>query len=231
MADENLADNDNGPDYQTARTRSVDNLQRLYGFVVGLAVTKGITGLIDALTSKSASTDPRLVVCTFACFLITVVPFFHGANRYLDATYVTRERTAKTYALLWDFVALFLEGLALFTLSMLLTNKEWFFNFLVALLTLDVVWVGFTQLTSEKESDKAPRFKLWAIINIIALFGVLTLNGIEWHSELYGIVVPTVLVAIRTVLDYVIVWKFYYPPVGGINMIPAPLPAVPPNQK
>src|SRR5690349_850145 len=73
-------------DAKEARKRSVDNLQRLYTFVVGLAVTEMLRRMLNPLATDYA------VWLMFTAFLFTVVPFYHGANRYLDATYVTGER-------------------------------------------------------------------------------------------------------------------------------------------
>ena len=80
-----------------ARKRSVDNLQRLYAVVISLAVTEAVRRTVFG----SQSTDPPELSAISAnqwliltSFLLTVIPFYHGANRYLDATYVTKERSA-----------------------------------------------------------------------------------------------------------------------------------------
>src|SRR5262245_6898700 len=104
---------------QEARKRSVDNLQRLYTVVVSLAVTESLRRLL-ANFGTGGSVAGLKEWLMFVSLIFTLVPFYHGANRYLDATYVTDERSAKRSALLIDFIFLFCEGLLFFGLAMMM---------------------------------------------------------------------------------------------------------------
>ena len=95
------------PNFPEARKRSVDNLQRLYTVVVSLAVAEGLKHLLIPKTGVPITSTDWLL---FSSLLATVVPFYHGANRYLDATYVTNERKAKHNVLILDFLVLFVEA-------------------------------------------------------------------------------------------------------------------------
>ena len=107
-----------------ARKRSVDNLQRLYTVVISLAVAESLRRLLGDTPPETIADYKQWLM--FASLIFTVVPFYHGANRYLDATYVTGERSAKPIALMVDFVMLFLEGLLFFGLAMLTSDEQWF---------------------------------------------------------------------------------------------------------
>jgi hypothetical protein len=222
-----------------ANTRSVDNLQRLYTVVVSLAVTESLrrlflgTGTLFSPPSYESS-------LMFASLIFTVVPFYHGANRYLDATYVTGERKAKPQALMLDFVILFVEALLFFGLALLTNNQPAFYTVLAILFLLDIIWVGLTNVTAHSESDKFPRYTKWAIINFIAFALLLLftwsniLNWPIWKNEVATNISLLIVVVARTVIDYILVWPFYYPGEGSSSEsaysgIPAPPPGVPPD--
>ena len=191
--------------YREARTRSVGALQVLYGFVVGLAVTEGLK---YALTEPGSDTI-RLRAAeafTFLSLLATAIPFFHGANRYLEATYVTGERApTRRWALMADFVLLLVQGLTLYALALLTSAPRSFTAALAFLLLLDVSWVLLTtRYTDADVSD----YRQWAWVNVAAcvLLGALWLIPAGWS----GPALLAVAVA-RTVGDYWISWDFYYP--------------------
>jgi hypothetical protein len=218
-------------DTKEARKRSVDNLQRLYTFVVSLAVTEMLRRMLSPLSTDYAAW------LMFVSFLFTVVPFYHGATRYLDATYVTGERTAKHFALMFDFIFLFLEGLLLFALAMQATNREWFYTMLAVLFVFDAIWVGFTNLTGEHASDKVPSYAKWAIVNVLAAAALMVsvwsnIFAEFWRNDVAKNIALVVIAIARTVYDYISVWSFYYPPgeeAARYDNIPAPRPAPPPT--
>ncbi|MCP3161808.1 hypothetical protein [Myxococcus qinghaiensis] len=201
---------------QEARKRSVDNLQRLYTVAISLAVTESLRRVITDPSGMVARPETQQVLM-FLCLISTVVPFYHGANRYLDATYVTGERTAKDAALMIDFLFLFIEGLAFFGLALLINRPEPFFTTLAALLIFDAIWIGVTNLTAKSAADKMLDYRSWATINILAAFLIAMLtwsNVIDplfWKATAARDVILTLIVILRTIYDYHKVWNFYFP--------------------
>jgi FtsH-binding integral membrane protein len=230
-----MQENNPSSDLKEARKRSVDNLQRLYTVVVSLAVTEILKRLLIN-EGKSASYKEWLM---FVSLIFTLVPFYHGANRYLDATYVTGERSAKHHALMVDFIMLFLEGLLFFGLAMVTANESLFYTVLAVLFLLDIIWVGSTNLTATRDEDKMKGYVTWAGINCIALIALLLfvwsnlLNWEFWSSDLAKSIALVGVAIIRTVFDYVRVWKFYYPADDDLKSdnIPAPAPAPLPKKQ
>lgn len=217
-----------------ARERSVNNLQLLYTIVVSLAIAQTLRHLIEVISAKGLTNFVEYYneLFMFISFIFIVVPFFHGANRYLDATYVTEERKAGHYALLIDFIALFMEGLALFGLGMVINNLNVFYSFLAGLLVLDIAWVGSTSLTGESKADKVPKFKKWAVMNALALAAILlSVWSNLWPTELIKSIMLVLIVMARTIYDYLSVWSFYYPVEKELEQIPAPRPAPPPKKE
>lgn len=222
-------------DYKEAKKRSVDNLQRLYTVVVSLAITESLRRLISGVNGTSTVPSDYSHWLMFISLLATLIPFYHGANRYLDATYVTGERQAKRAALMVDFLALFAEGLLFFALgSSIPSGPVFFYTFLAGLYFFDAMWVGSTQLTAAHEDDKWPGYRVWALVNVAAASLLLLMMWTKiftggssiWRSEMAGNVAPMLVAVGRTIFDYVKVWPFYYP--KGIDVIPAPPPAPPP---
>jgi len=219
-------------DLQKARERSVNNLQRLYVIVVGLGLTLSLQWLIGVISDagwENINLYYRQFL-VFTSFIFILVPFFHGANRYLDATYVTGERQAKDFALIIDFLLLFAEALLLFVLAMVQSDRIIFYTILSSLLILDIFWVTITNLTAKEKKDKVPKFVKWATINATTtIIIILSIWSNLWKSEIIAEIILTIVVILRAVIDYYIVWEFYYPVIqDGIGKIPAPYPAPPP---
>lgn len=215
----------------SVRERSVNNLQRLYTVVVSLAITESLRRVLPQPAATAYTPDFPSIVAVIS-LLFTIVPFYHGANRYLDATYVTGERKAKSEALMLDFVAIFLEGLAFFALATLTQNTQAFFTLLAALFVFDAAWVGVTNLTAITDEDRTPKYRSWAIINLLAAGFILlsiwsnVLNWQFWHTPTVTIIAVGIVTIARTVYDYISVWSFYYPPPAKSPYImPVPRPA------
>ena len=123
------------PNWIESRKRSIDNLQRIYTFVVSLSVAEALRRVLADLPKV-----PELDVwLRLGVVLVTVIPFYHGANRYLDATYVTGERSSVRYALLVDFLFLFVEAILFFVLSLVIREESWFYIVFVILLAIDIL--------------------------------------------------------------------------------------------
>ncbi len=164
--------------------------------------------------------------------LITIVPFYHGANRYLDSTYVTGERQAKPGSLMIDFAAMFIEGLAFFVLAMLIENTPLFFTVLAGLFVFDAIWVGLTQVTATVHEKRSSYIVWWAVANIVAAcFIPLSIWSSLWPTYTAKLVAVCAIAVLRTVIDYWAVWDFYYPASETDPYImPVPLPARPPQR-
>jgi hypothetical protein len=108
------------------RENSVKQLCELYNVVVGLALATAIYKVID----ENAVYLPisRAHVWTFLVFIITVVPFYHGAVRHLYATYVEHggSKRIKNGALLIDYALLFAEGGVFVGLAYLIQSPSGF---------------------------------------------------------------------------------------------------------
>ncbi len=188
--------------------------------MVSLAVTDSLRGLLGGLSTGGQLPEYNRWLMVLS-LILTVIPFYHGANRYLDATYVTGERYAVRLALLLDFVMLFLEGLIFFGIAMLSYNENYFYTALAVVLVFDAIWVVSTKITERISDIELPSHKIyvWAILNIITAFLICVftwsniLVGEFWSTKLAKSISLVSIVALRTTLDYILMWEFYYPKV------------------
>ena len=199
--------------------RSVNSLQHIYSIVVGVSVTVILGNLVTLVQTVGVQNfaSYRSELLMFISYIHLVIPFFHGGNRYLDATYVTREREAKTYCLLLDFAATLFQGLILFVMAVVASSIYAFYSVVVLLLIWSVGFVGLTFVTTTREYRARPHHRRWAVVNLLAIMAILVtlwsdpLLGFSLVSGVAQEIVLAGIVFVRTVLDYLLVWSFYYP--------------------
>lgn len=145
--------------------------------------------------------------------MVTLIPFYHGALRHLDITYVEEggEHVRKG--------ALLIESCLFVVVAALLPRPLFFVWGLVALLAFDTIWGVTAHLGFSKEGKPKPELT-WALINFVSaivisiyliVLGFVPSVEIEYVSNLKlsaGILGFSLL---RTVADYVLCWDTYYP--------------------
>jgi hypothetical protein len=200
-----------------AQVNSVSNLQNLYSVVVGLAVSMAIVNLID--TNRAVVPVKVEFLPFFAAFLFTLVPFYHGALRHLDVTYVEGAiKDLRRGALLADFAFLFAESCVLFCLALLLPAPQFLAWGLVALLAVDSFWAFMAHLAFSAEKKPSAEAR-WAWINVVAclvlILFLLFASPFPPTSDLGGarlMIGLPVIALFRTVVDYALCWDTYFPP-------------------
>lgn len=189
-------------------------LLNLYGMVIALALTAaiGFTVSPSGIALSPFELDERNLAL-FGTFFVTIVPFYHGASGYMLKTY-KYGIPSKKGAPLVDFFILTIEGVILYAIAASIQNLESFIVWLTALFLLDIVWVGFTYFKSTN-NNQAPKW--WAILNGVMVLFLLIISGLR--TELW-VQVHTLLFAVavvRTGLDYVLNYSFYFPPKGELK--------------
>lgn len=195
---------------------SVRNLENLYSIVVALAITLAIYNMIDT-TRETVPFKPELLPFFFA-FLVTLIPFYHGALRHLDITYVEQGgKQVRKGALLIDFLALFIESCILLALAVLLPKPPFFAWGLVTLLTFDTIWAFIAHLGFSQ--DVKPKVELrWALINLITAI-ILSIylvicNFVSSATDTIDLRLSVGILGfsfLRTIIDYAWCWNTYYP--------------------
>lgn len=196
--------------------RRLRHLQMLYTVVAGLALTVAVTALID----KEQQVPIRSSLLPyFVAYLFTLVPFYHGALRHLDATYIEDNETdVRPGALMVDWSLLFIESCILLAIASLLQNSEAFSYSLVCLFVFDMVWGFGAHLAFSPKSVKLRPEVRWAIINLFtagALVAVLvfldSLDPTKKPVSTYRWILILTISIVRTIGDYYWCWSYYYP--------------------
>jgi hypothetical protein len=198
------------------RENSVKHLCDLYNVVIGVALAIAIEKVID----EEAAYIPisRQHIWIFLTFVVTAIPFYHGAIRHLYATYVEEggSKRVKRGALLLDFAILFTESGLFVALAYLIQSPAAFVALFILLIFLDSIW-GFIAVTSIAGTQAQSAEKTWALINvvyfIVLLIGYFSFDvgsqGFSWEPRHTYMLLATAF--LRTVIDYFFSWDFYYP--------------------
>jgi hypothetical protein len=198
------------------REQSVKHLASLYTVVIGVALSSSIYHLIDPDKGIASISKPSLIL--FIAFIFLIFPFYHGAMRHLDSTYLTSDsKDVRDYALLVDILLLFTHGVFFVVISMLLKQPDEFLLFIMIILAIDVVWGFMAHLAFSPDKDHKAETS-WAKINLAALifmfiFSLVEENTLNWLSNkpINYCSIILVIVFVRTLADYGMNWKFYFP--------------------
>jgi hypothetical protein len=193
--------------------RSVDSLQKVYAFVISLALVQAIQiVLIDRTTMDFVDIHTMLQRApAFVALLLVLVPFYHGMNRHLDVCYIENtEGQRAEAALLFDFVVFFVDSCLLFAVAYSIGHDLRAFAFLGVLLGVDVVWSAISHFIHYTLTE-VRSVKRWAVINGMAVGAGLFVGLNQWYSPAAKAWLLLVIALGRTVCDYAFCWSFYFP--------------------
>jgi len=199
-----------------ARSNSVKQLCDLYRVVIAIAVGIAFQSIIDTQTRPIPIKTEMLL--TFFAFMLTIIPFFHGAVRHLFATYVEDGGSTRiqNWAVLVDYYLLFIGGGLFVGLASTVGVTQSFLALFALVLGLDCVWgllasVGFAGSFSQKAEIRwaAINFVTVSVVLLVIIFVPIMLNqGLtDTHIQVLILIVATV----RTAVDYALNHRFYCP--------------------
>ena len=201
------------------RRNSVSALIELYSVVIAIALSYAIFNQIntESVWRESGIFKNTGSLWNLLTFLAVLIPFYHGAVRHLQIRYLENAPGTKIYSftLFISFLLLFAEGIFFIAFGAALGT---FSNVIIAafaLITLDVVWGLFVLATPGDKRDKRETAAVlsWIILNVVTAFAlgvVIFLSPsawVAWPPE----VQLFVFMLTRTVFDYAVSWRFYFP--------------------
>lgn len=200
---------------ESAQQNSVRSLQALYSVVVGLALAAALDSVIDPVSGAVPIRFEALPL--LLALIITLIPFYHGALRHLDITFIEEGgKHVRSGALLVDFVILFLEGCVFLALARLLTQPQAFAWGLLTLFVIDIVWAVAAHFAFTAPGEGQAELQ-WlqnnAAAAVVVLVYTLVTVSVFTASEReiflsWGI---AAIALARTIVDYKRSWYFYYP--------------------
>jgi hypothetical protein len=147
-------------------------------------------------------------------FLLLVLPFYQGMNRYLLLTYGGASASTQQYsavALVLDGAAFMFESALFFAMSRNLANARWryFYLIVLALLVVDTLW-GFSALL-RPHSETTSSIQGWMWLNFAFALVLVVLN---WKGEKYAdrsvAIFGVAAMFVRTTIDYILSWNLYF---------------------
>jgi hypothetical protein len=192
---------------------SVDYLRQIFAIILALAVTEAFRQFIaDRAETPSEPAVRRDAIWGLISFLFLLFPFYHGMARYLYDNYRVASSRPQPYShfLLFDVVAFTVESALFFVMSRSIRLQQWrrFYVSVVAVLVIDTVWGTVAWRTH------SPQVGPWLLLNIIFLpvfIAILLLSKPNSKLEKAAPYVAALLMVLRTVLDYALSWKLYFP--------------------
>ncbi len=203
----------------TPRRQPIEHLAELYAVVAALALTSAIG---DVLFPLGTTLDlDWLEILVGIGFLVTLVPFVHGALVYLHRRHSGAPRTRREQVLvLWDFFLLFVQAIVLLVAARVVDQPKNLVAVLAVLWAIDIVWilVGESLVPSAFEDSTERGRWPWTIINgvailVAALIWLLTSDG---SSAVVAWAVAG-LTMTRTAFDYTLGWSNYFPPLDVLS--------------
>lgn len=186
--------------------RSVDSLRNIYTIIIALAIGNAINKLFISNSTTFFDTIFIKNIPVLLAFFLTVVPFFHGMNRHLDECYITKDSKAQGF-LLFDFFAFSLEAIIFVVFANRYMNGLEGYIILGILLSFDIFWCIISHFVHFNVLKKQT-FK-WVIINAIVLLIGILIYYLKTEQNLN--LIFCILAILRTTLDYVFCWEYYFP--------------------
>jgi hypothetical protein len=196
-------------------------LENFYSFLIGLAVTRATVELIEIWKVASLKTPPYAEIgatILFVSLMITIVPFYQGMNRFLYDSHVVRPLEypeSRTSPLFLDLNAFFILSGILLAMGQFLRDPHVYFYLWASLLIIDIMWAITVWIWRGGGGPIWARNNMfWLIVAIIYWTFAVWLDYLTFLPTEYRSVIPYVIVLFelaRTVFDYLLNWKFYFP--------------------
>lgn len=207
---------------QKALKNSMQALKGAYAVVVGLSLTQAVLRFVDRCEGDFGLRSVLRIdeqFWLFVAFLMTCLGFFHGAVRHLDRYYDEKPELVRfPFLPLCDFAWLFIEGICLVILARSLSDPNAYIQWYLALLCVDVPWAMIAWVATRKIRGLEPKHLVrWTIANLVAIPVLLILVFCAWCTDSLNSLGLTmgpcvlVIVVLKTTIDYILSWAFYFP--------------------
>lgn len=195
--------------------RSIIDAFTIFPFAIVLALALG-----EAF--KTVITEGEFIhwnrLYSLASFLLLILPFYQGMNRYLLLTYGVGAKlpTPDPRFLIIDGASFMMESALFFVMSRTLKLEEWwrFYLVVLVLLIIDSAWGWTTLLHASPETVEVT--KRWIKLNVGTALSIIILVpiGIRFFNKHLSASIMTAAMLLRTILDYFNSWDFYFRPVS-----------------
>lgn len=194
-------------------TRSILDAFTIFPFAIVLSLALG-----EAFKLVVSEDGPQFIawqkLYALASFLLLILPFYQGMNRYLLITYGEQAPTPKpdSVFLIIDGVSFMIESALFFAMSRTLGIDKWqrFYWIVFTLLVVDSAWGSTVWMHATPPASEV--IAAWLILNAVtAIFIFLFIIFGPCLRKLHVLAaLGTFAMLVRTVRDYWISWDFYF---------------------
>jgi hypothetical protein len=181
-----------------------------FSIVLALALGEAFKQFVSEKHEGAIQWDRTLALLTF---LLLILPFYQGMNRYLLQTYGgTPTPQFSPLFLIFDGVAFMAESAIFFAMSRNLSDSRAVcFYWMVFVLLLVDSFSGFSAVQHARECAKVAIYS-WIVLNVVTCAGLLLILAFakRFSSMAAVAAVGTAAMLARTVTDYMISWDFYF---------------------
>jgi hypothetical protein len=195
-------------------SRSILDAFTIFPFAIVLALALAESFKFVMVEEKSRFILwPKLYA--LASFLLLILPFYQGMNRYLLVTYGEQAELTRPHSvfLIIDGCVFMTQSALFFAMSRTLGVEVWkrFYWVVFTLLMLDSAW-GLTVRMHAHSAD-TPLIPPWMWLNIVTGAFILLLIGYGrlLRSPHLPAAIGTLAMLLRTAVDYAISWNYYFP--------------------
>ena len=206
---------------QSSLKSTVESLRQLIAILISLSITNGIMVLLTGSTYGkiipfNALPKTGIILCIILIF--TCLRFYHGNMKSIHLEYnAFRAGSSSGKWLFVDLVVFTAQTLFISLISFYINDFNQFLVLYLVLLVFDSAW-GFVRYISLKiiflvknipEVDRIQKpnlYRNWAAVNLVSGVALFA----SWRAGVYGGMLY-VLLALNTVADYCINWRYYVP--------------------
>jgi hypothetical protein len=207
---------------------AVASLKEIVSLIMALTMTNTLVFLIagDEYPDARGLTHVSAETAAYSALLIAnIIRFYHGNVRHMDAVYgTTVTATADASAvkpargnLGLDFFVIFGQSILFGVTSFYADVRPEFIVLFIALLFFDILWTVAAQQQQQTAAgeDFFTHQRNWLINNLVALVALLFLYAFySGQDETVFLHVGAGVIALNTIADFVINWRFYFPTAG-----------------
>ena len=191
----------------------------LYGIIAGFAIKNAIEstieGIIDPITLSLVDTSSTKLsqiftglvqnpyeISMFFVFILTAIPFYHGAMIFLSKE--SREKPEPAKGMILHFGCLFIQAIIFLSISLVLQFFILVILLLILLMIVDSVWIILSQRTLHKPP------LVWLSTNLAFTTALILVIYPGWNPD-YSAPFLAFACLIRTLVDYLGSPEVYFP--------------------
>ena len=204
--------------------RATTSLERLHAVLIGFAITAGAKSVLEPWlggATQPGGGPPLTQILLFGALLVTIIPFYHGANCHLDSTHFDSFGAFSRGEFLVDYFLLFTEGAIFAAIGLSVISVRHFVWTFLALIMVDSTWAALTWWLLARRHVSADHIRRWLILNLSTVLGLLIATrlwgrpialDVDWFpfadAAAWWLCVAAVA---RTAVDYWLNRQWYFP--------------------